>query len=467
MKDAVPVAALIASITGIAVVAGTLAAHYGVFPYPQVRDAGRTFKALVAAAQTSEEDLIAASEISSVPLEELVDARWTILAEDVPRLPVIVTGGRFRYVEQCPGEGCLAVLYDPAREIVQRWPYEPREIYSEDMTQSAFQHETVMFDPSLNVYPVGTEPYDNGDLLVTFQSLGPVFPFAMGMARVRPDGTPRWTRQDFSHHWPTFGVGGTAFVPSLRVGDGNVRVTLGPEGRTVDHELNCKTGQPMLDNVQIVGPEGEILETIDLLPLLLGSPWAGVLLETTDPCDPLHLNFVDPVGPDATGGLEPGDLILSFRNVSRFAILDSETREIKRVVGGTFLQQHSVQHRSGSEILIFDNRGGDSESYPSRVLAYDLATGGERRVFPTRDTPEPYDRLFSDVGGYLSISPDRQRVLATFSDAGVTAEIEINSGRLLSVYEHLHDLASLPGAPEKGRFYAARAVVTGVAYYSQ
>ena len=464
VKDAAPVAALVCSLMVVTFLAGTLTAHFQVFPYPSIRDAGRTLKALVGAATTSMEDLVAGAEISSVPISDLVASRWKVVADDAARLPVIVTGGRYHYVEECPGDGCLALVYNGEGEVTNTWPYRPDKIYESDITGGAFQHEAVLFDPRMSVYPVSTEPYENGDLLVTFQSIGPVFPFGVGIARVKPDGTPRWTRRDFTHHWATLGKNGDALVPGLRVGDANVQVTLGPEARSVTHMLECRGGRPQLDLVQVVGPDGDLLDTIDLIPLMLESPWAGVVLETTDPCDPLHLNFVDQARPGAAGGLDQGDLILSLRNVSRFAILDGETGEIERIVGGSFLQQHSVQHLSGSKVLIFDNRGGDRDAGPSRIMEYDLATGRERQIFPTPHTPEPYDSIFSDVGGYLSISPDRQRVMATFSDAGITAEVEISSGRLLSVYEHLHDISSIPGAPEGAQKYAARAKAAGVSY---
>lgn len=464
MKDAAPVAALGCSLLVVAFLAGTLTAHFQVFPYPPIRDAGRTLKAFVGAATTSEADLAAGAEISSVPISDLGASRWKVVADDEARLPVIVTGGSNQYVEECPGNGCLALVYNGEGEVADTWPYRPDKIYESDITGGAFQHEAVLFDPRMAVYPVSTEPYDNGDLLVTFQATGPVFPFGVGIARVKPDGMPRWTRRDFTHHWATLGKNGVALAPALRVGDANVEVTLGPEGRSVTHTLQCKGDRPQLDLVQVVGPDGELLDSIDLIPLMLESPWAGVVLETTDPCDPLHLNFVDQARAGAAGGLDEGDLILSLRNVSRFAILDGETGEIKRIVGGSFLQQHSVQHVSGSKVLIFDNRGGDRDGGPSRIMEYDLATGGERQVFPTPDTPEAYDPIFSDVGGYLSISPDRQRVMATFSDAGVTAEIEISSGRLLSVYEHLHDISSVQGAPEGAQEFAARVNAAGVSY---
>ena len=188
-------------------------------------------------------------------------------------------------------------------------------------------------------------------------------------------------------------------------------------------------------------------------------------METTDFCDPLHLNYIDEIGLEAAAGLAPGDLVVSLRNISRFAILDRETFKIKRVVSGGFLQQHSVQHLYGAKFLVFDNRGGDLQGPASRIIEVDLGTGVERRVFPNANTPELYAQVYSDTAGHLDVSPDGTRVLASFSRAGRVFEIEISTGRLLSVYDNVHNLSSIENLPEDDRQYAVRFVNLGMSYF--
>ena len=64
----------------------------------------------------------------------------------------------------------------------------------------------------------------------------------------------------------------------------------------------------------------------------MNSKFASVLLSTTAACDPLHLNFIHQLGDDAGGapGIAPGDLVVSLRSLSAFAILDGETGRLKR-----------------------------------------------------------------------------------------------------------------------------------------
>ncbi|MEO1249925.1 MAG: hypothetical protein AAFW76_08810, partial [Pseudomonadota bacterium] len=156
--------------------------------------------------------------------------------------------------------------------------------------------------------------------------------------------------------------------------------------------------------------------------------------------------------------------VVSLRNLSRFAVLDRETRQIKHMVAGGFLQQHSVHHLTGSKFLILDNRGGDAFGPASRIVEVDLATGGERRVFPNADTPEPFREVFTDLSGYLDISPDRQRVLASFTQAGRAFEVDIASGRLLAYYDNVHNVSSMSDATDEQRQQAVRFAIYGMSY---
>jgi hypothetical protein len=209
---------------------------------------------------------------------------------------------------------------------------------------------------------------------------------------------------------------------------------------------------------------GRLVEEIELVPIFLRSNWAALLRESTDFCDPLHLNYIDEIAANAGPGLAAGDLVLSLRNLSRFVIFDPKTRQIKRVVSGNFIRQHSVHHLYGSKFLIFDNYGGDELGPPSRIVELDLSNGVERRIFPNADTPKPYSQVFSDTAGSLDISPDRKRVLASFTDVGRAFEVEITSGRLLAVYDNVHDISSVPSVPENEQHRAVRFAIFGINY---
>lgn len=457
-----PLAAMLLAVVIVSFLTGIYSAHNNVFPYPQIQDALLTADRLFSSGGDQEKLLIGkrigATELAAA---EAGNRRWRTLDESAPRFPVIANGGLNQFSEHCPGQGCVAVAFNERGEVDEIWPYQPDRIYAADITGDEFPHEFIRFNPSANVYPLSVQRYQNGDVLVNFQAAGDaIFPFGMGISRISPSGEPRWTRFDFSHHWSTLTAEGLALVPSLKVGDGDVKVSFATKNSTLD----CDTDHPQLDTIQIVDGDGSVIEEIELMPIVGQSNWGGLLLETTDACDPLHLNYIDVVGDDAEGGLVPGDLVLSFRNLSRFAIFDPVKKQIRQIVGGGFIQQHSVRHLSGSRFLIFDNRGGDASGPPSRVVEFDIATGSERRVFPNSNTPEEYAQVFSNRAGHLDISPDRERVLASFTHAGRAFEIEISSGRLIAVYDHLHDISSLEQVPEGERAFANLYSIYGMSY---
>ena len=464
-----PFAAGLLSVAVLAFLAGSITAYLNVFPYQNIRDSARTLKALADSWQASERtDAQQRIEITEIPAARAPEERLTLVAEDAVRRPILAVGGLDQYLEHCPDHGCLAVAVDARGDVVESWPYRPAEIYAADITGAAYPHEMLLsFDPIGNVYPLSAQRYADGDVLVNFQGQGGIFPFGMGITRVGPDGVPRWTRFDYSHHWSTLSEDGVAYVPSLQIGEGSLRFSYGASPDTVEYSLPCTTERPQLDTIQVVDGEGAVTEEIALTPIFLGSNWAGIVPETTDACDPFHLNYIDLVGENAGPGLAEGDLVLSLRNLSRFAIFDPEEKRIKRVISGGFIQQHSVHHLEGSRFLIFDNRGGDVFGPGSRVVELDIADGTERRIFPNEETPDAFAEVFSDRAGFLDISPDRSRVLASFTHAGRGFEIDIASGRLLAIYDNVHDLSSVSDVPADERGQAWRFSIFGMSYLPQ
>ncbi len=152
----------------------------------------------------------------------------------------------------------------------------------------------------------------------------------------------------------------------------------------------------------------------------------------------LHLNFIDTFHGASPKQFQQNSIVVSLRNLSAFAILNSENGAPQRVVRGSFVQQHSVHHLSGSKFLIFDNHGGNLDGGPSRLLEVDIERGEERTIFPNPSTPIELRTLFSDTAGYVDISSDRKRSFVSFSHAGIAVEVEIATGRVLTIYRNCH-----------------------------
>lgn len=375
---------------------------------------------------------------------------------------LLLVGGLNEYREICPVDGCIAVEMDRTGKIVHGYPYLPDAIFAADATEGSYYREGQPADPRQIKRPLGVQPLLGGDILVSFQTTGPMFPYTGGIARLDREGNPRWYRFDYSHHWLTLSEDNQILVPDLEVGKGNWEVPVGPTHRILD--AFCETDRPMLDGVQILDLNGEVQKRYDIEDALRASPWVSILVNPFNACDPLHINYVDVLDDTAPGGdLAPGDLIISSRNLSAIIVLDPDTGAVKRLVQGSFQQQHSVHHLTGTKVLLFDNWGAAGAGQGSRLLEVDLAGGPERQVFPAPDAPAQPE-LYSGRAGHIDISPDLTRATISFTEAGVGVEVDMETGEELLRYTNLHDLSDLEQASEARQNAAVKAKLFGMYY---
>ena len=401
-----------------------------VFPHKYLEAAYKTGLSLFQMHVSKHDFLYKGASVDVIP-GRMEARRFEFIGADVLADPILVPGDVRTFPEYCPGAtGCLAVEYAGRGEVVHAWPYRPDEIANAPVIAD-FPYERVPgFRFSYHARPYGISRYANGDLLVVFQYTH-TFPFTGGVARIGRDGRVLWHRRDYSHHVPHLTDGDVALVPSLRVGEGPIRIRRHTRtDRTWD--LDCRS--PYLDVVHVIDGEGRLLEEISVFDALVESRY-GLLLQNAAPCDPTHLNFVHQVREDAGGGagIEAGDLVVSLRNLSAFGILDRDDRRLKRLVRGTFFQQHSVMHLEGTKFLMLDNQGGDGVHGPSRLLLVDVAEGTEHTVFPNGATPGHLQDLLSPIGGQISLSPDRRRVVVVFAGEGRVVEVRLADGAVLTV----------------------------------
>lgn len=442
---------------------GMLVGTYQVFPYRIIADGIKT--GLTLFDTPGHEDVYNLTGFSEVRPENAAPNRLRFMAGARLHGSLLWYGGRFQFLDLCPSDGCLAVEYTAAGEVAHVWPYRTAalEQAAQAATLDEFPHElSPAFSFARDVYPVGIALYANRDLLVTFHSHHS-FPFHGGVARIDSDGQPVWFRRDFSHHWPQLLDDGTTLVPGLLLADADISFEIA-EGYPVS--VDCVYDRPYLDTVTVIDGQGRLLKRVNLVDILLRSPFAPLLEYTSDPCDPLHLNYVVRLGPDAGGtwGMAPGDLVVSLRNLNAFAILDRESLGLKRLVRGGFFHQHAVTHLEGSTFLLFDNHGSDGQNGPSRLLKIDLATGRETTVFPNAGTPEFLRGLFTDYLGKIDLSPDRQRAIAVFSRTGIAVEVRLADGATLNVFTSLHDVSPLEQFEDARRTQAAILFMYGLDY---
>ena len=382
--------------------------------------------------------------------------RIEFIAADRLDDPVLIGGGSRLFLEHCPPlprsvlpGGCLAVEYSRAGEVSRATPFRPQaieaaNIVSEQDYPSEHPPGWVFWK---NVSVNSVSPYPGEDLLVTFRLIH-AFPYGGGIARVAPDGHPRWFRKDYSHHLPHIIDDNLILVPGFRVERENRALQVGQLKRA----LACGHERWLVDTVNLIDGEGRLLEEIDILGALLESPYNGILYLQPVECDPTHLNFAHQLGADASGadGIAPGDIVASLRNLNAFAIIDRTSRRLKRLARGDFIRQHTVHHFEKARFLMFDNLGTDGVHGPSRLLMVDLATGKETTLFPRDHTPA-HLRWVTHVSGSLTVSPDRRRVLFNETRAGRALEVRLSDGRVLNIFRQLHDLSSVEAIPDPFR----------------
>ena len=461
--EKVPLVLLVLAATLTVFAYGVLVGAYQIFPYRIIAAGIKTGLTLFDTPENA--TLSHLTGFSEVRPDNAAANRIRFMAGARLHGPLLWYGGRFQFLDLCPGDGCLAVEYTATGDVAHAWPYrlvELEQAAQASTVDESFYELSPAFSFTRDMYPVGIAVYPNRDLLVTFHCYQ-AFPYHVGVARIDSDGQPVWFRRDFSHHWPQLLDDGTSLVPGLLLADADISFEIAKEYPVT---VDCHYDRPYLDTVTVIDGWGRLLKRVNLVDILLKSPFAPLLRRTLNPCDPLHLNYVVRLGPDAGGtwGMAPGDLVVSLRHLDAFAILDRESLDLKRLVRGSFFQQHAVTHLEGSTFLLFDNHGGDGQNGPSRLLKIDLATGRETTVFPNTGTPEFLRGLFTEDFGKIDLSPDRQRAIAVFSRTGIAVEVRLADGAVLNVFTSLHDVSRLEQFDDARRTQAAIFFTFGLDY---
>lgn len=396
--------------------------------------------------------------------------------------PVLMAGGRGRFVDHCPGfVGCLAVEFSRGGRFVHATPFRPEafeKVAVAPDTAVPVEYERALgFDFAEHADVFSIDRYPNGDLAVVLISSFS-FPAHMGIARVRRDGQPLWYRADGSHHWPAVARGllrggderweDAVVVPSLRIGhgwpyaeDGSLRIPpLEPFGRAP-----CSTH--FEDYLHVIAADGSLLWEVSVTDAFKNSVQAPMLNHAYNPCDPLHLNSVEVLGAAAPPGTMPGDLLVSLGFISALAVLDGQDGRVKQVYEGSFYGQHGARAFHGPDgptLLVFDNWGTDGRYGPSRLLAYTARTGREWTVFPNAKTPSAVAELWSKIRGGVSVAPDGSRAVVAVHGAGKAVEVDLASGEVTAVFHSLHDVSHLVGPSDPGRGKAYRTNMRDVIY---
>jgi Arylsulfotransferase (ASST) len=351
---------------------------------------------------------------------------------------VLVGGGPFENLAECPGWGCMAWIVDRQGKVLHTWQIDPEIIM------------TGMHGYAGRVTPRTLKPHDwqladNGELTVVFESIGN-YPYGVGVARFDWDSHLLWFNNNRAHHWMTVGQDGFMYVPVQKTADSPFDI-----GDSM-WSLECRKGGLEVDGIEVLDPSGKVVEHIDMVQKLIDEGYVGLLGATTDHCDPLHLNLVQIVDPDLASkvdALEPGDLIVSLRNLNTLVVLGAGDRHIKWMFAGQASHAHAPRPDHDGDIVLFDNLGGPREFGGSRLAR--VRVGGTRleTLFPTAGT-DPGINFYSKVGGTIEWHPRRNRALVGLTSQGRVLELDLDSKQVLWDYEKQFPSTDYPGADDAG-----------------
>lgn len=189
----------------------------------------------------------------------------------------------------------------------------------------------------------------------------------------------------------------------------------------------------LLDYVTVLSPDGQRLKHLSIDQAYLNSKFPAPDAVHNRKGDVYHTNAIkllDGRLADRIPAFARGNLLLSFRNLDRLAVLDPEAERIVWVAEGDWDDQHEPVVLETGHILLFDNKGGEGPGGRSRVLEIDPMT--LQVVWQYQGTAElPFD---SDILGSCSRLPNGN-TLAVESVHGRAIEVT-PEGRI--VWEYLN-----------------------------
>lgn len=415
--------AVLAFLVGVAVV------QYKLPPYGLLQQAKA---ALVAWTSLEDDKLMTALtrlDPSAPAMPEITE-----LSTDAGDEPLLLTGGFYQDMAECPRFGCLARMIDRTGKTLHKWEVDPALVMTTDASFAG------RFNAD-SIYPIGIALLPEGELAVTFHARNS-FPYQVGIARIAVDGSVLWRHFDYSHHWLDADAQGRTYTPSARV------VQTPPHVVGTSVAWRCRSGQTFDEGVRIRNADGTVLRDLWLSESLAKSDYPGLLYSVRDGCDPAHVNSVQVVSPaiaETLDGVEAGDLLISAREPSAVAILGGQDGQVRKISIGHTAAQHGPQFLPDGTVVVFDNLGGARTDTAagtggSRIVRIDFRDGTSQTIYPKPGTT-PAIALWSEDGGHVAVSPDGTRVMVSSKDQSRSFEFDVATGKALWSINIAYDIA--------------------------
>jgi hypothetical protein len=295
------------------------------------------------------------------------------------------------------------------------WP-DPHHIPAENLPRSR---------PATHIH--GIALLNNGDVVFNLDLLG--------MARVGLCGNVVWRLPYQTHH-------------ALQV-DETGHIWAAGQRRIEERSPDLPGYRPpfVAFTVLKVTPGGDIVREISLFDVLIKNRLHGLLYMSpkdtwTDTWsievsgDTLHLNDVE-IFPSRLqpGVFEPGDVMVSLRNINAIMVFNPDTLRIKYLSIGEVVHQHDPNFVDGEHISVLDNNNvaPESQSPQSRIVVLS-ATHDDPRVIYAGSAEQPF---YTAIMGKHQWLPNGN-MLITESTKGRAFEID-PEGKLVWEYFHVVD----------------------------
>ncbi|MBP8300894.1 MAG: aryl-sulfate sulfotransferase, partial [Planctomycetes bacterium] len=234
-----------------------------------------------------------------------------------PAPPPIANTGRaqpgLNLVTQIEGDALCVKVMDLDGKTVHRWAIDWWQIWPD--AQHLPERLVPRSKPGTHVN--GATLLDNGDLVFNFEHLG--------LVRLDPKGMVVWRLPYQTHH-------------SVRRGDDGNLWVCGQKERTEPLPGLPSLAPPFVEDVVlVVSPDGKVLKEWSVPELLRANGRQGLLclanqdnFSTATSGDVTHLNHVEPFPNNLQAAFfQPGDVLLSLRNINTVLVFDSRTGAIR------------------------------------------------------------------------------------------------------------------------------------------
>lgn len=295
-------------------------------------------------------------------------------------------------------------LINAAGEVRHEWRIDPVSVFPDSSKRRGIRMED--FDIQ------GSYLFDDGDVVVNVEYLG--------AARLNSCSEVVWTLAEGNHHSIARDEDGSFWIPGVSRSR-PPSTSLHPDG------LPGLRGNSYQDEILRISEDGRVLERITVLDILYANDLERYIIKAGQVAstDITHVNDVEPLTAAMAEEFplfEPGDLLVSLRNLHLVFVFDPATLMVKWHSSDPFLHQHDPDFLAGGWIGVFDNNTDLSTRGTvlggSRIFGIQPHTDSTRVFFPT-ERSEPF---------YTSVRGKWQRLengnmLLTESAAGRVVEV--------------------------------------------